>query len=339
MPLHYPTRYAQRHRELNFPADWDEPEASSSIAPSSSPVLAFELEDWPQVPFGDIPDQPEEDEEDLAYSPSSTLPVERRNDEEKAFAVLQFMRESFPRFSLRLLLKTLLVSGSRGIKNTVNTWQGNGGITELLDLLWARTGLSDEAICEWVVQKASTVCAREASFLTDRAAEGPYKAQASALRVPAQSVSVARLESFSLRGLHAMYAETMPCTQAILTAIINQDEKDRDAHSRNPGDVRTSILSGVGALILSIALVGVYADNLYLAQPAKPENKPSPSHHQSTTLGQPRTETLDTATQSRRCIFVVRSPVHLDPCPLKKCSLPRTRPREGPKANDHAPVR
>ena len=78
MPLHYPTRYVQRHRELNFPADWDEPEASSSIAPSSSPVLAFELEDWPQVPFGDIPDQPEEEEEDLAYSPSSTLPVERR---------------------------------------------------------------------------------------------------------------------------------------------------------------------------------------------------------------------------------------------------------------------
>ena len=240
MPLHYPTRNAQHHRELHFPADWDELEASSSIAPSSSPVLAFELDDWPQVPFGDIPDQPEEDEDDLTYTPSNTVPTERRNDEEKAFAVLRFMRESFPRFSLRLLFKTLLVSGSKGIKNTVNTWQGNGGIEELLDLLWARTGLSDEAVCEWVVQKASMVCAREASFLTDRAAEGPHKAHASALRVPAQSVSVARLESFSLRSLRAMYTETMPYTQAILKAVINQAEKERDAHSRDPDDVCAS---------------------------------------------------------------------------------------------------
>ena len=117
------------------------------------------------------------------------------------------MHESFPRFSLCLLFKTLLVSGSKGIKNTVNTWQGNGGIEELLDLLWARTGLSDEAVCEWVVQKASMVCAREASFLTDRAAEGPHKAHASALCVPAQSVSFAWLESFSLQSPCNVYGD------------------------------------------------------------------------------------------------------------------------------------
>lgn len=180
---------------------------------------AFELEDWPPVPFSDIPDQPEEDEEDVTYVPSERLTTQRRNDEEKAFAVLKYMCETFPRFSLRLLLKTLLVSGSGGIKNTVNTRQGNGGVIELLDLVWARTGLSDEAVCEWVVQKASTVCAREASFLTDRAAEGPHKAHANSLRVPAQTVSIARLESFSLHGLRAVYTETMPYTQMVLKEI------------------------------------------------------------------------------------------------------------------------
>ncbi|KZT63952.1 hypothetical protein DAEQUDRAFT_650653, partial [Daedalea quercina L-15889] len=134
-------------------------------------------------------DLPEDDDDDTIYEPSSGIRTQRRSDEEKAFEVLRFMREKLSRFSLRVFLKTILTSDSGGVKNTVNTWKGNGGIPELLDLLWAMSGVHDEAVCNWITDKAASICASEASHLTDRAADGPHKIIAHELRTPAQTLS------------------------------------------------------------------------------------------------------------------------------------------------------
>ena len=235
MPFTYPTRSG--HNFAVLPEFWDEPEAASSIAPSSSPP-AYEVDDEPSVPFNNLPDLPEDDEEDSVYVPSSGIRMQRRSDEEKAFEVLRFMREKLSRFSLRVFLRTILTSGSGGIKNTVNTWKGNGGIPELLDLLCMSSGVRDEAVCDWITERAASICASEASYLTDRAADGPHKAVAHELRTPAQTLSVVRLKAFTLRGLHAQYGRTMARTQRIFRAIVNKDDKGRDPHSRNPEDVR-----------------------------------------------------------------------------------------------------
>ncbi|KAH9934210.1 uncharacterized protein B0H18DRAFT_1207744 [Fomitopsis serialis] len=246
MPLSYLTRSVRNTGYLTLVDDSDEPEALSSIAPSSSPpVEAIEVDDLPPEPFGTLPDFPEDDEGDLSYVPSHGLPARRRSDEEKAFAVLKFMRENLSRFSLRTFLMTLFSSNSGGIKNYVNTWKGNGGIPELLEVLWSMSGLRDEDVCSWVAERAAKICAREAGWLTDRAAEGPHTVYAERLRSPATTVSVAQLKSFRIEDLTAAYSKTMPRTRMIMKAIINKENTARDSESRNPDDgctLATSIL-------------------------------------------------------------------------------------------------
>jgi len=118
IPLSYQTQSVRHSGHLVIIDDSDEPEALSSIsAPSSSlPMEAFEVDDLPPEPFGTLPDFPEDDEEDLSYTPSHGLPARRRNDEEKAFAVLKYMRENLSRFSLCTFLMALF-SGTTCLAN------------------------------------------------------------------------------------------------------------------------------------------------------------------------------------------------------------------------------
>ncbi|KZT64558.1 hypothetical protein DAEQUDRAFT_769618 [Daedalea quercina L-15889] len=172
--------------------------------------MTYKLNDWPALPFGHLPELPEDDNEDLSYTPSSGICPQRRSDEEKAFEVLKYMCENLSRFSLRTFLTTLLISDSGEIKNTVNTWKVNGGIPELLDILWAMSGLRDDTVCTWVTDKAA-------------AAKGPHTVFANMLRAPARTLSVVQLKSFMLHELGTMYSQTMPQTRTIFKAIMNKD--------------------------------------------------------------------------------------------------------------------
>ncbi|TFY60369.1 hypothetical protein EVJ58_g5195 [Rhodofomes roseus] len=235
MPLSYPTHFARNAGLQTLPNYSDEPEAMSLVAPSSSPPFGvLDIKELPPGLFGMLPDFSDDDEEDLNYIPSHNLPTQRRSEEEKVFAVLKFMWENLSRFSLISFLVALLSSSSGGIKNYVNTWKGNGGIPELLDLLWAMSGVRDEDICDWITERAAKICARKAGWLTDRASDGPHRAYAEGLHIPATTVSVAWLKSFRLADLTAVYVKTMPRSREIMKAIINKDTTVRDERSRNP---------------------------------------------------------------------------------------------------------
>ena len=238
MPIRHITRSVRTASELPE----NEPDASSSAAPSSPLMVdAFELEPGPQVAFKAWPDLPDYDEDDGSYMPASNTRRGPQSDEQKAIHILKFMRETFPRFSLRILFETLLKSRHPEITNSVNTWKGNGGILELLDLLWAASGLRDDGVCEWVTEKAAQVCAREASWLTDRAADGPHSAYSCVLRVPARLLSIAQLKSFSIDDLLSIYSKTMPRLREILHAVVNKPIVLADAGNRNPEDVSTTV--------------------------------------------------------------------------------------------------
>ncbi|KAK7015297.1 hypothetical protein R3P38DRAFT_3321629 [Favolaschia claudopus] len=90
---------------------------------------------------------------------------------------------------------------------------------------------------------AGEICAKEATCLTETARKGPFYAEALALRLPSQSVTVEHLKSFSVRRLLQVYEGVTPNLQTLLKAVIQKQNPDSDLErqQRNPG--RTMITS------------------------------------------------------------------------------------------------
>ncbi|RXW12444.1 hypothetical protein EST38_g13409 [Candolleomyces aberdarensis] len=91
----------------------------------------------------------------------------------------------------------------------------------------------------WVIRSAAGICAREASFVTDRASYGPFKEEAASLRVPASRVTVETVRSFRVANLLATYEHTLPRLQEILKAVIGKEGKPLVEGSRDPAHGRT----------------------------------------------------------------------------------------------------
>ncbi|KAK6984254.1 hypothetical protein R3P38DRAFT_2806622 [Favolaschia claudopus] len=94
-------------------------------------------------------------------------------------------------------------------------------------------------------QEAGEICAKEATCLTETARKGPFYAEALALRLPSQSVTVEHLKSFSVRGLLQVYEGVTPNLQTLLKAVIQKQNPDSDLErqQRNPDMGRTMITS------------------------------------------------------------------------------------------------
>ncbi|KAJ7064242.1 hypothetical protein C8F01DRAFT_942244, partial [Mycena amicta] len=109
------------------------------------------------------------------------------SDTEKTLAVLEFMKEKFPRLSLHLFIMQLFTSDNPSITNVTNTYLSMGGRRHLLDVVLGNN-LMEPDIADWIVNKAAAICSREVSQLTDRASRGEHFEAAKYLRVPANSI-------------------------------------------------------------------------------------------------------------------------------------------------------
>lgn len=95
----------------------------------------------------------------------------RFTNDEKTIEVLHFMKETFPRFSLKLFLTSIFLSDNRLIKSYANIYLKNGGRVQLMEMLIGRDFLKEE-VSDWIIGKST----KEFSQLTDRAARGSNNA-------------------------------------------------------------------------------------------------------------------------------------------------------------------
>ncbi|KAK7013388.1 hypothetical protein R3P38DRAFT_2546058 [Favolaschia claudopus] len=100
----------------------------------------------------------------------------------------------------------------------------------------------DTELSNCIIGKASEICGREASHLTDQASKGPYYHDAEFLRVKASEVRVEMLQSFHMRALLERYERTMPHLQQLLKAVIGKTEAKHES-SRDPDMGRTMLTS------------------------------------------------------------------------------------------------
>ncbi|KAJ7246764.1 hypothetical protein C8J57DRAFT_1674982 [Mycena rebaudengoi] len=201
------------------------------------------------VPFLDLnsDDLPAEDESDLNYGSNSRAP--KSTDMDKTLAVLEFMKDNFPRFSLRAFLTELFTTDNSAIKNVANTYLGTGGRVHILDTVIADNGNKDAEVGNWIMVKAAAICTWEVRWLTDEASNGHFFEEAKSLRVPANSVKLDLLQSFSIPKLLLLYERTTPHLQKFLKTVIGKDSPPPGADEsvvrcqRNPDMGRTMITS------------------------------------------------------------------------------------------------
>ncbi|KIJ15989.1 hypothetical protein PAXINDRAFT_52872, partial [Paxillus involutus ATCC 200175] len=121
----------------------------------------------------------------------------RSTPEDKTIEILAFMRARYPRFSLR---HTLFTSQHSMLKHSANIFMTGGGALHLMDIWWTKCK-HDAGFQDWVVGCGASVCAKECSWLSDRASEGPHYEDAQFLRVSPKDLTVSMVESFRMRDL------------------------------------------------------------------------------------------------------------------------------------------
>ncbi|KAK7052375.1 hypothetical protein R3P38DRAFT_3595082 [Favolaschia claudopus] len=189
------------------------------------------LEDWPS-----------DDSDDGDYGANAR--AAKLSNIQKTQEVLSAIRK-LNRYSLRIFLEEIFTSEDSTITNFTQTYLGQNGYTHLLDLIYTDKTCHDPTLTGWIISKAGEICAKEATCLTDTARKGPFYAEALALRLPSQSVTVEHLKSFSVRGLLQVYERVTPNLQTLLKAVIQKQNPDSDLErqQRNPDMGRTMITS------------------------------------------------------------------------------------------------
>jgi hypothetical protein len=218
----------------------DDIEAISSVGSESSPITPHvDFHDLPQVPFLDL-ELSQSDDDDFSYIPTDGHDrPQRLNADQKCLEVLAFMTRQLSRFSLRTLLETLFSSEDSTIKHHANIFLAGGGPHQLMNLWWERIGARDSQFQEWVVEKAAKICSQECSWLTDKASEGPYYADALSLRVSPKNVTVDLVKKFRLDDLRMKYERVTPRLQTFLRTIIGKPHAGSTTSVRSPQDVST----------------------------------------------------------------------------------------------------
>lgn len=215
------------------------PPTSPSTPPGQYPAPSRFLDDV--FPSDDIQDPSwvlDEEEDTQGRRPPQTNP-------QKVSAIFEFMKATYPRFSLKDFLTTLFdpaseISGS--LKTALGIFFTNGGGELLMDTVW-NYGLHlqrekyNESMAQWVIKTAGVLCDYECSHLTDAASKGPHYEDALSLRVNAEKVTVAMVRNYKLEDLTTVYDRTLPWTQNILSSIMNKDSEAVQSSSRNADDV------------------------------------------------------------------------------------------------------
>jgi hypothetical protein len=229
--------------------DFDQEEdAVSAVGATSSPQgpPVPELYVREDVPFLDLgSDDFGPDDLDDTYGSNSRAP--KTSNTEKTVAVLAYMKATFPKFSLRELLTELFTSEDGSIKKFTNTYLGTGGCMDILQTI-VPEGHNSEDVDNWIMAKATEICGREVSWLTDNARKGPFHEKAKSLRIPANSMKVQLLKTFSIPGLLELYEHTTTHLQKFLKDVIGKEPLAPEAGDsgvrvrRNPDLVSTRLI-------------------------------------------------------------------------------------------------
>ncbi|KAJ7795949.1 hypothetical protein B0H14DRAFT_2620413 [Mycena olivaceomarginata] len=226
MSRNYPLRPGYGQLPSDDPNE-SEDEAQSTIgATSSSPGPDIPDIYLPYVPFSQLgsDDLPPEDDSDKTYG--SRERAAKTTDLEKACTVLQFMKEHWPRFSLKDFLTVIFTSKDPKITVTANSYLATGGRLHLLCMVAGDEDPLDEDI--YVTGKLVT----SLKMLQ----EGHTLKKHYILRVPADTITVQHLQSFSLPKLLDTYEQTTPGLQKLLRAVIKKQPDHSSGTKRSPRD-------------------------------------------------------------------------------------------------------
>lgn len=260
MAFSYRLRSYENDTSLDRLEDIDAIEAESTIGPNSSPPMCPLNED------GDIPDDlyaqligadlPEDDGDDPDFILGQKGPP-KFTDDQKALACLKYLG-NFSRFSLKSFIMTIFQSQDPLVKVYAGRFTENNGFLQLLDIWWEQHGRSPSgttsALSQWIIERAAKICAREFSFLTDRAYSGPYQIDAAALRISSKNFSVDHIKAFKLEKLTACYDRTLPSFQRILKSVIDKGPHEPGSTRRNPVNVSGCFNYQLVAWILTFLL-------------------------------------------------------------------------------------
>jgi len=119
-------------------------------------------------------------------------------------------------------------------------------VLSIMELLWQRCrGLGNCKLTAGVVNKAASACNKEASWLSDHAAEGPHLEDVQFLCVSSQDINVDMINDFQIHNLGACYECVTPSLQVILKAMIAKDKKKMKTRSHDQDLVQTHLLCAV----------------------------------------------------------------------------------------------
>ncbi|KAJ7914138.1 hypothetical protein B0H13DRAFT_2325579 [Mycena leptocephala] len=199
-----------------------EEDAATTIgATSSPPDPRFRDTDLPlNVPFLDLTEADFGESDEGAESGAASRAPKLSNTD-KTRMVLESMKK-LSRFSLRMFLEELFTSEDSAIKNVTNTYLAQEGHIHLLNLVYTDRVLENVSIAGWIMSKATDLCVKEASRLTDTARKGKFNEEAKSLRLPSHSVKIELLRSFSILNLLKLYDSATPHLQGLLKAIIGE---------------------------------------------------------------------------------------------------------------------
>ncbi|KAF8986526.1 hypothetical protein BDQ17DRAFT_1393664 [Cyathus striatus] len=174
----------------------------------------------------------EEIEDD--YGSDYTIPVNRKSPQtldQKIAVILDYMHTVDNHLSLYKFISGVFNSGHASF------YSENSHI-KLMDLWWMQCGeMQDINMKEWIMNQAAEICAREASFLTNRASEGPYFDVAKSLCLPSSKVKVNTINSFQLQQLEKTYNEVTPNFQKLLQAFTTSSQSQELTKNHSFGQV------------------------------------------------------------------------------------------------------
>ncbi|KAK6977836.1 hypothetical protein R3P38DRAFT_3516053 [Favolaschia claudopus] len=100
--------------------------------------------------------------------------------------------------------------------------------SHLLTTIWGDRALDDPEFIAWVMSRATDICVKEASRITDTSRRRKFHAEAQSLRLTCKSIKIQHLQSFSVPGLLQLYERTTPHLQSLLQAIIGKKAPDSE---------------------------------------------------------------------------------------------------------------
>ncbi|KAF8998783.1 hypothetical protein BDQ17DRAFT_1543856 [Cyathus striatus] len=220
---------------MHFHSDYSEPEAMTSpgLPPSSPLPINPVLQDEHLLALNPSSDLLEVDPNDKDFEvkkerlPATTL-------DQKILGTISHMQNMYSRLSLAEFLIGLFKSEDHSLKATAGMFYAENSHIKMMERWWNHYGgQKNNAMVDWIMEKATAICAHESNNLTYRASIGPHSQKAEELCLPVAKINVENVNKFQIKCLGALYDEITPHFQKLVKAFItplseNDLGKNRD---------------------------------------------------------------------------------------------------------------